>query len=472
MSVRSGPRGAQHPEKRARRALAEETERVLPAATRAPGHAEALPGRLAATRYHTRMQLKSRAIVLALTVAAASAVACSGNIGDPQTNTETPSTEPFAPAASPVEDTGSGKPGDETAPAPGDEPDPATEDAATPIEEDAPVAEDTGAPSKADTAVPAPVDTGVVVDSAPPPPPPPPVTTAKTEFAPYFYTWGWNNSAYPFTTLVDMKKKTSVEQVTLGFVTAPSGCAASRTIPNHKSDLDSFRALGGKLKASFGGASGTYIENSCTTSSSLTTAIAAFVDETGITDLDFDVEQAVAMNATVNTRRSAALAALQKSKGVKISFTLPAMPNGMTSASNAVVKAALAAGVTISHVNLMVMDYGETYSSGKKMGDLAISAVNACADQLQALIPGLTDAAAYRMIGATPMIGVNDVRSEVFSLDDARSLIAFAKAKQLGLVSFWAIQRDVPCSGALDLVLCSGAQTSNYQFSSIFRSVL
>lgn len=416
------------------------------------------------------MQLKSRAIVLALTALSAASVACSGNIGDPETRVETPSDDPFTPAASPADEAGAvEQPTEDPAPAQGSDPDAATEEDTTPSTE-----QDAGGTSTADTAVPEPppADSGVAVDSAPPPPPPPPVTTEKTEFAPYFYTWGWNNSVYPFTTLVDMKKKTGVEQVTLGFVTAPGGCSASRTIANHKSDVDGFRALGGKLKASFGGASGTYIENSCTTTSSLTSAIAAFVDETGITDLDFDVEQSVAMNSTVNARRSAALAALQKAKGVKISFTLPAMPSGMTSASNAVVKAALAAGVTISHVNLMVMDYGESYSSGKKMGDLAISAVNACADQLQALIPGLTDAAAYRMIGATPMIGVNDVRSEVFTLDDARQLIAFAKAKQLGLVSYWAIQRDVPCSGAVDLVLCSGAQTSSYQYSAIFRSVL
>lgn len=46
--------------------------------------------------------------------------------------------------------------------------------------------------------------------------------------------------------------------------------------------------------ASFGGATGRYLENGCATTASLTAAIEAFVDDTGLTDLDFDVEQAVA----------------------------------------------------------------------------------------------------------------------------------------------------------------------------------
>jgi len=419
------------------------------------------------------MQLISRATMLAAVLSAGAAVACSGNIGDnttPGTSQQTPPEEPFAPAASPS-DTGASA--IET-PIAADT-SPTIEDSASPPV-DSGIAADT-APPPADTAVapdtaPAPTDTGVVADSGPPP------VVAKTEYAPYFYTWGWGNPVYPFTSLVDMEKKTGLRAATLAFVTASGGtCATTRAIQNHTSDLAGFRAASGLLKASFGGALGTYIENGCTTTSSLTAAIAAFVDDTGITDLDFDVEQSVATTSTVNSRRAAALAAVQKSKGIKVSFTLQANPastsgtgGGMTSGAVSVVKAALDAGVVISHVNLMTMDYGTSISSGRKMGEMAISAVNACHKQLRALLPSASDADLYAMIGATPMIGQNDVPSEVFSLDDARTLIAFAKEKRLGLVSFWAIQRDAPCDGAVDLVLCSNAQTANYQFNSVFKT--
>ncbi|MBI2389444.1 MAG: hypothetical protein HYV09_07590 [Deltaproteobacteria bacterium] len=311
-----------------------------------------------------------------------------------------------------------------------------------------------------------------VTDAAPPP------TVATTDYAPYFYTWGWGNPVYPFTSLVDMFDKTGLDGVTLAFVVSSGGaCTATRGIPNHQADIEAYRAKGGRVKASFGGASGKYLENTCADAASLAAVITAFVDETGITDLDFDVEQAIAMNATINARRAAALLEVQKKRGIQVSFTLAANPRvgttagGITAASVEVVRAALAAGVRVSHVNLMTMDYGTYYSSGRKMGDLAISALTDALAQLKKLIPGLTDAEGWQMLGATPMIGVNDVLSEVFTLADAKTLADFAKAKRLGLVAFWAIQRDQPCAGELDLVLCTGAQTAKYQFHQVLRTV-
>ncbi len=133
------------------------------------------------------------------------------------------------------------------------------------------------------------------------------------------------------------------------------------------------------------------------------------------------------------------------------------------------IKAAVQAGVTISHVNLMTMDYGGYYSSGKAMGDLAISALTDAKAQLQSVIPNLTDAAAWKMLGATPMIGQNDVSSEVFTLADAQNLAAFAKQKKLGLVAFWAINRDQPGSGSLGLY--SQAESSVFAFHNVFKAV-
>ncbi len=368
----------------------------------------------------------------------------------PSTQPTTPPSEPpFEPAADPAPS------------------DPAADPAPTDPKPSDP------APTDPKPADPAPVDPKPAdpkpADPAPADPAPAPGGT--TEYAPYFYTWGWENSSYKFTSLVDMHKKTGVPAVTLAFVLANGGCSTTTSIQSHASDIAAYKALGGGVKASFGGAGGTYLENGCTTSASMATALTAFVDATGIKDLDFDVEQAVAMNATVNARRTAALKAVQASRGIKVSFTLPAMPTGMTSAALDVVKSAVAGGVAISHVNLMVMDYGSGVSAGKKMGDLAISSVNATAAQLKGIVPSLSDAAAYGMIGATPMIGNNDVPGEVFTLADATALVNFAKEKKLGLVSFWAIQRDEPCAGAVDLALCTGAQTASFQFHNILKKV-
>ena len=54
----------------------------------------------------------------------------------------------------------------------------------------------------------------------------------------------------------------------------------------------------------------------------------------------------------------------------------------------------------------------------------------------------LTSPQVWSRIGATPMIGQNDVDAERFTVDDARGLATFAVDKGLGRVSMWSLNRD------------------------------
>jgi chitinase len=72
------------------------------------------------------------------------------------------------------------------------------------------------------------------------------------------------------------------------------------------------------------------------------------------------------------------------------------------------------------------------------------------------------------MIGVTPMIGVNDTQSEVFRQADATQLAAFAQQKGLGLLSYWALQRDMP--GGSDFNDFSLVNTKAYEFYKIFAA--
>jgi chitinase len=257
--------------------------------------------------------------------------------------------------------------------------------------------------------------------------------------------------------------------VTIAFVLGGNGCQVTTDIHNNLDDVKAFVATGGHVKASFGGADGTYLEYNCGDAPSLASAISAFVDDTGITDLDFDIEQGTkSSNAALNAMRATALKSVQDAKHIRVAFTLPVNPDGLDNLGIAIVKAALDAGVTISFVNVMTMDYG----NGTNLGTTPTSSVDATAKQLQGRIKGLTPAAAYRMTGATAMIGHND-DSEIFSLDNAKTLVSFARQNRLGLVSFWAIQRDEKCpSSAVDLNLCNGSSPSTFAFSQIFAAVL
>lgn len=289
-----------------------------------------------------------------------------------------------------------------------------------------------------------------------------------TEVAPYFYTWGWDSgTTYAFASLADMKAKGGPAAVTIAFVLAGTGCNATTDLHDHLADVHAYQAAGGHVKASFGGADGTYLEYQCATSDELAAAIERFVDDTGVTDLDFDLEQgATSSNAALNARRGAALAKVQADRHVRVAFTLPVGPGGLEQESLDILSAAISAGVTISFVNGMTMDYG----NGTDLGTVPEQSCDAVAAQVKQLLPALSLDEAYRKVGATAMIGKND-DAETFSLANAQTLIDYAKGKHLGLVSFWAIQRDEACAANGDLDRCSRANTALFQFSDAFAAV-
>jgi hypothetical protein len=162
-------------------------------------------------------------------------------------------------------------------------------------------------------------------------------------------------------------------------------------------------------------------------------------------------------------RRSTALAALQKANpGLKISLTLPVLPEGLTADGLNVVRSAKNADVDLDLVNIMAMDYGR---SAQDYGDLAIQATRSTKDQIRSIY-GNSDAAAFTMVGVTPMLGKNDDNG-TFAQSDALDLIAFANANHVGFLSFWETNRDRnACTGAL--FQCTNVSQTPFEFSKIF----
>jgi len=78
----------------------------------------------------------------------------------------------------------------------------------------------------------------------------------------------------------------------------------------------------------------------------------------------------------------------------------------------------------------------------------------------------VSDAQAFRMVGVTPMLGVNDDQGK-FRQSDARDLVAFANANHVGYLSFWEDNRDKSaCNGAL--FQCTNVPQAPFEFSKIF----
>jgi chitinase len=290
-----------------------------------------------------------------------------------------------------------------------------------------------------------------------------PLPTGKTEFAPY-YEIGSGTGA--FTSLVDMQTKSGVHDVTLAFVLSGNGgCSTDGTIPGALKDIKAFVAAGGHVKASFGGASGKYVEANCADATTLADAISKFVDATGITDLDFDIEQGPMLTTAMNTRRGQALKMVQDAKNIQVSLTLQTDEKGLSGGARACMQGVVDAGVKIYHVNLMVMDYGNK-PAGTPIAPIAIGSLNGALTQIKTIIPTLTDQQGWAMLAACPDIGQND-DTEIFTLADAQTLADFAIQKKLGLVTFWNIQRDQTCGKGE----CSQQNKANFDYSNIFKKV-
>lgn len=290
-----------------------------------------------------------------------------------------------------------------------------------------------------------------------------PTATGKTEYAPYYEIYA---DTAAFTSLVDLKAKSGLNAVTLAFVLAGNGCSVDSTVSENLDDIHAFVAGGGHVKASFGGALGAYVESKCNDAAALASAMSKFVDETGITDLDFDIEQDPMLTSAKNTQRGQALKMLQDSKHVQVSFTLAVDDSGLPSKPLSCLTSALSAGVKVSHVNLMVMDYGDM-PTGTPIAPIAIKSLNAAHAQLKKAITGLTDEQAWAMLGATPDIGQND-DNEIFTLADAQALTDFAIEKKLGLIAFWNIQRDQTCGFGE----CSEHDKAHFDYHNIFKKVV
>ncbi|MFE5720662.1 cellulose binding domain-containing protein [Streptomyces erythrochromogenes] len=264
-------------------------------------------------------------------------------------------------------------------------------------------------------------------------------------FAPYVDT-----SLYPAYDLLDTAAQTGVKEFHLAFITSGGSCAplwgGVTALANDKvaAQIGALRAKGGDVRVSFGGAAGHELALNCATVDDLAAAYGKVVDHYRLTKVDFDIEGAALPDTAANARRAQAIAKLQKAHpGLDVAFTLPVMPEGLTQPGVALLADARKNGVRVDAVNIMAMDYGPAYSGD--MGQYAIQAATATQAQIKGVL-GLSDAAAWKAVAVTPMIGVNDVTSEIFTVADATQLVEFAASKGIGRLAMWSSTRDKQCA--------------------------
>ena len=167
-------------------------------------------------------------------------------------------------------------------------------------------------------------------------------------------------------------------------------------------------------------------------------------------DFDIEAEQTPAQIRALTDRIATAQ---RKHPQLRFSFTVAthAASDGSKASLNDMAERVLAAvrasGVRDYVLNLMVMDYG---AASRKVCVLRGERCDMGASALQAArnvhekykVP-------FRQIELTPMIGVNDVVENVFTVQDAATVAAGVREMGLAGLHYWSVDRDVPCTKAV-----------------------
>jgi chitinase len=146
-----------------------------------------------------------------------------------------------------------------------------------------------------------------------------------------------------------------------------------------------------------------------------------------------------------------------------VGFTLPATTGGLDANGLQTVSDAISHGVKLAYVNLTTRNFGRAGD----MGAYTTQAGEALMKQLASLYPSVSGAQVARMVGITPMLGINDQAFETFGLADAATVQAWASQNHIGLVGAWSLNRDVQCAHPVAVAQpdCSGVTQDPYAFA-------
>lgn len=258
------------------------------------------------------------------------------------------------------------------------------------------------------------------------------------------------------------------------------------TLDTAASDLDldrrieQLRIVGGNVRVSFGGAFNDELSVVCTDDDKLRDAYLKVIDRYKLQSIDLDIEGAALSDEEGNARRGRAIKSVQEAEAAQgrkldVWLTLPTDTNGLTEIGRKALAATLAAGVDLSGVNAMAMNFGGSKLETEDMSNAAEKAGLRLQRQIKDAYADigepLSEEEAWFKVGVTPMIGQNDITTEKFTIGDAKSLNAWALEKGIGLLSMWSLNRDSTCGPPLPMIsnvthnTCSGVDQKDAKFA-------
>jgi hypothetical protein len=229
-------------------------------------------------------------------------------------------------------------------------------------------------------------------------------------------------------------RRTGVRRYALGhLVSGGDGCVPKWNGPLDRrgnpvaNRIGRLRALGGDAAPVFGGPDGQELAVTCRRPGGLASAYRRVVGVFDAAAIDFEVRDSADRAAVL--RRARAIHAVQRERRLRVGFTLPLHPYGLSSDDVEMLRATQQAGATIATVNLLSRIEPRTAPTGRLLRVAA--AVRAARDQI-AEAQGLPDPEeAWPRVALTPVL---DGRTDL-SEPDARALAAYASRHGLAWLS-------------------------------------
>ncbi len=310
----------------------------------------------------------------------------------------------------------------------------------------------------------------------------------KPWYAPYV-----DVTATPLFAFEQVDSNTSPHNLVLSFIVASSdnvctpswGNAYTLDDANAKLDFDRrvarFKQQEGTIAISFGGALNSELAITCTDTEKLKNAYEEVIRRYSVDTLDFDIEGDALKQTESIKRRAIVISELQKSlraqnKKLAVWVTLPVTPQGLSEDGTRAVAEMLTNKVDLAGVNVMTMDYGNSRDKKYTMQLASEQALNETHRQLGIIFKqagiNLNEASIWAKIGATPMIGQNDIADEIFTLQDAKGLNEFVISKRIARLSIWSANRDIQCgenyvNTSIVSDSCSGIKQEKNHFSTL-----
>ncbi|MEU9479982.1 lectin [Streptomyces sp. NPDC048191] len=285
--------------------------------------------------------------------------------------------------------------------------------------------------------------------------------SAPMAVAPYLYN-GWGSPPNPTT----ITQATGVKWFTLAFVLSNGYCNpqwdGSRALTGgvDQRTINTVRANGGDVIPSFGGYSGNKLESSCSSAGELAAAYQKVVNAYGLKAIDIDIEADAYSSATVQQRTVDALKTVKANNpGLKVYIT---QGTGQSGPDTSLINRAASSGLTVDAWAIMPFDFG---GAGQNMGNLTTQAAEGLKNALKNAYH-YSDDQAYRDMGISSMNGVTD-NNETVTVNDFRTILAYAQTHHLARLTFWSANRDRPCTGG-PADSCSGVSQSDWDYTRVF----